>query len=114
MLQVYDRVSPAAISPLVGLSLIVLLPTCAGLLDALRARMLPASPPSSTPVCNITYTTPLAPAIYAAQRHAGAAADCATLTACLFLSGMGPTAFLDCRGCALFLVTLFVFPRSSE
>jgi len=112
MLQVYDRVIPGRnLATLLGLSLIVLFAyLLQGYFDALRARMLTRiaaifDASLQHHVHHALATLPLrgAKPMLAQQPMR----DLDQLR--LFLSGMGPTAFLDMPWMPLFLVTLFVF-----
>ena len=112
MLQVYDRVIPSRnIATLVGLSLIVLLAYLAqGYFDALRSRMLTRigtlfDSSLQEPIHLALATLPLRgvrPAL--AQQPLR---DLDQVRA--FLSGMGPTAFLDMPWIPLFVIALFLF-----
>src|SRR5215813_11249211 len=112
MLQVYDRVIPSRnIATLVGLSLIVLLAYLAqGYFDALRSRMLTRigtlfDGSLQEPIHLALATLPLRgvkPAL--AQQPLR---DLDQVRA--FLSGMGPTAFLDMPWIPIFVVALFLF-----
>lgn len=112
MLQVYDRVIPARSLPtLLGLSVIVLLAyLLQGYFDALRSRMLAR--------VALIFDSNLQPHVHAALANLplrGAKPvvaqqpmrDLDQLRA--FLSGMGPTAFLDMPWMPVFLIALFVF-----
>jgi PrtD family type I secretion system ABC transporter len=112
MLQVYDRVIPSRnVATLVGLSLIVLLAyIMQGYFDALRTRMLSRigtlfDAGLQEPIHVALATLPLrgaAPAV--AQQPMR---DLEQIRA--FLSGMGPTAFLDMPWIPIFLIALFLF-----
>src|SRR5215831_8143366 len=100
MLQVYDRVIPSRnIATLVGLSLIVLLAyAMQGYFDALRTRMLSRigtlfDAGLQEPIHVALATLPLR--------------DLDQIRA--FLSGIGPTAFLDMPWIPIFLIGLFLF-----
>lgn len=112
MLQVYDRVIPSRnIATLIGLSLIVLFAYLVqGYFDAMRARML----------CRIA--TLFDGALQGSIHSALAALPLRGVRPVLmqqplrdldqvrgFMSGMGPTAFLDMPWIPLFLVALFLF-----
>ena len=112
MLQVYDRVIPGRnLATLLGLSLIVLFAyLLQGYFDALRARMLARvaaifDANLQHHVHHALATLPLrgAKPMFAQQPMR----DLDQLR--LFLSGMGPTAFLDMPWMPLFLIALFVF-----
>src|SRR5215470_3820888 len=91
MLQVYDRVIPSRnIATLVGLSLIILVAyILQGYFDALRTRMLAR-------VATLFDASPQQPMRDLDQVRA-------------FLSGIGPTAFLDMPWMPIFLIALFLF-----
>src|SRR5215471_17378797 len=112
MLQVYDRVIPSRnIATLIGLSLMVLSAyLMQGYLDALRARML----------CRVAtlFDAGLQDSIHAAlvtlpirgarpMLMQQPLRDLDQIRA--FMSGMGPTAFLDMPWIPIFLVALFLF-----
>jgi ATP-binding cassette subfamily C protein PrsD len=112
MLQVYDRVIPSRnVATLVGLSLIVLVVYAAqGYLDALRARMLSR--------IGALFDASLQDAIHVALAVLPVRGvkpmlaqqplrDLDQVRA--FLSGMGPTAFLDMPWTPLFVIMLFLF-----
>jgi PrtD family type I secretion system ABC transporter len=112
MLQVYDRVLPSRnVATLFGLSALVLAAyLLQGYLDALRARMLAR--------IGALFDTALQEPIYAAisglpLKGAAIAAvqqplrDLELVRA--FLTGMGPTAFLDMPFIPLFVLALFIF-----
>ena len=112
MLQVYDRVLPSrSLATLFGLSVLTLAAyLLQGYLDALRARMLAR--------IGALFDTALQEPIYAAisglpLKGAAIAAvqqplrDLELVRA--FLSGMGPTAFLDMPFIPLFVLALFIF-----
>ena len=112
MLQVYDRVIPSRnLATLVGLSLIVLLAyTMQGFFDALRARMLSRvatlfDAGLQEPIHVALATLPLRgvkPLL--AQQPLRDLDQIRT-----FLSGVGPTAFLDMPWIPIFLIGLFLF-----
>ena len=112
MLQVYDRVIPSRnVATLVGLSLIVLLAyVMQGYFDALRTRMLSRiatlfDAGLQEPIHLALATLPLRGATpLLAQQPLR---DLEQIRA--FLSGIGPTAFLDMPWIPLFLIALFVF-----
>src|ERR1700732_3368160 len=112
MLQVYDRVIPSRnIATLLGLSLIVLLAYLAqGYFDALRTRMLSRvallfDAGLQEPIHVALATLPLRGARpMLAQQPLR---DLDQIRA--FLSGMGPTAFLDMPWMPMFLIVLFLF-----
>jgi PrtD family type I secretion system ABC transporter len=112
MLQVYDRVIPSrSIATLLGLSLMVLLAyLMQGYFDALRARML----------CRVAtlFDAGLQDSIHAALATLPLRGvkpmlmqqplrDLDQIRA--FMSGMGPTAFLDMPWIPIFLIALFLF-----
>ena len=112
MLQVYDRVIPGRnVATLVGLSVIVLLAyAMQGYFEALRTRMLSR--------IGTLFDASLQEAIHVAlatlplqgakpQKSQQPMRDLDTIR--VFLSGMGPTAFLDMPWIPLFLIGLFVF-----
>ena len=112
MLQVYDRVIPSRnLATLAGLSAIVLLAYAAqGYFDALRTRLLSRAATAfdaglQEPIHTALATLPLrgAKPLLALQPLR----DLDQIRA--FLSGMGPTAFLDMPWIPIFLVALFVF-----
>jgi ATP-binding cassette, subfamily C, bacterial PrsD len=112
MLQVYDRVIPGRnLATLLGLSLIVLFAyLLQGYFDALRTRMLARvaaifDASLQDHIHHALATLPLrgAKPMLAQQPMR----DLDQLR--LFLSGMGPTAFLDMPWMPLFLIALFVF-----
>lgn len=112
MLQVYDRVIPSrSVATLVGLSLIVLIAyLLQGYFEALRARMLARigtlfDGSLQTPIHVALATLPLrgAKPLLAQQPLR----DLEQVRA--FLSGIGPTAFLDMPWIPLFMVALFAF-----
>ncbi|SDR60379.1 type I secretion system ABC transporter, PrtD family [Rhizobiales bacterium GAS113] len=112
MLQVYDRVIPShSIATLVGLSLIVLVAyLLQGYFDALRTRMLSRigalfDAGLQGPIHVALATLPLKGArpVLAQQPLR----DLDQIRA--FLSGMGPTAFLDMPWIPIFLIALFIF-----
>jgi len=112
MLQVYDRVIPSRnVATLVGLSLIVLIAyAMQGYFDALRTRMLARigtlfDADLQEPIHVALATLPLRGAKpLSAQQPLR---DLEQIRA--FLSGIGPTAFLDMPWIPLFLIALFVF-----
>src|SRR5499427_3543779 len=93
MLQVYDRVLPSRnVSTLVGLSVLVLAAyLLQGCLDAIRSRMLAGLPLRG-----------VAPSMVQQPLR-----DLELVRA--FLSGMGPTAFLDMPWLPIFVLVLFLF-----
>ncbi len=112
MLQVYDRVIPSRnVGTLVGLSLIIVVAfALQGYLDALRMRMLSRigalfDASLQEPIHLALATLPLkgARAIVTQQPLR----DLDQIRA--FLSGMGPTAFLDMPWIPIFLIALFLF-----
>jgi len=112
MLQVYDRVIPSRnVGTLVGLSLIILVAfALQGYLDALRMRMMSRigalfDAGLQEPIHLALATLPLkgARAIVTQQPLR----DLDQIRA--FLSGMGPTAFLDMPWIPIFLIALFLF-----
>ena len=112
MLQVYDRVIPSRnVATLLGLSLIVLLAySLLGYFDALRMRMLSRigalfDVDLQAPIHVALATLPLKGArpLLAQQPLR----DLDQIRA--FLSGMGPTAFLDMPWMPMFLIVLFLF-----
>ena len=112
MLQVYDRVIPSRnVATLVGLSLIVLFAYFVqGYFDALRTRMLArigtlfdASLQESIHLA--LATLPLRGATSALTHQPLRELDQVRA----FLSGMGPTAFLDMPWIPIFLIALFLF-----
>jgi ATP-binding cassette subfamily C protein PrsD len=112
MLQVYDRVLPSgSLATLFGLSAMVLSAyLLQGYLDALRARMLGRigalfDTALQQPVYAAISTLPLRGATVTAVQQP--LRDLELVRA--FLSGMGPTAFLDMPWMPLFVVALFVF-----
>jgi ATP-binding cassette, subfamily C, bacterial PrsD len=112
MLQVYDRVIPSHnVATLVGLSLIVLLAyVLQGYFDALRTRMLARigtlfDAGLQEPIYLALATLPLRGARpFVAQQPLRDLDQVRT-----FLSGIGPTAFLDMPWIPIFLVALYVF-----
>jgi PrtD family type I secretion system ABC transporter len=112
MLQVYDRVIPSRnVATLVGLSLIVLLAyVLQGYFDALRTRMLARigtlfDAGLQKPIYLALATLPLkgvSPLV--AQQPLRDLDQVRT-----FLSGIGPTAFLDMPWIPIFLIALYVF-----
>jgi PrtD family type I secretion system ABC transporter len=112
MLQVYDRVIPSRnVGTLVGLSIIILVAfALQGYLDALRMRMLSRigalfDAGLQEPIHLALATLPLkgARAIVTQQPLR----DLDQIRA--FLSGMGPTAFLDMPWMPIFLIALYLF-----
>src|SRR5215468_5450993 len=112
MLQVYDRVIPSRnLATLIGLSLIVLLAyIIQGYFDALRTRMLSRigtlfDAALQEPIHLALATLPLrgAKPLLAQQPMR----DLDQVRA--FLSGIGPTAFLDMPWIPIFLIALYVF-----
>jgi len=112
MLQVYDRVIPSrSVGTLVGLSVMALAAfALQAYLDALRARMLARTGALfdvslQEPIHQALATLPLRGArpIVAQQPLR----DLDQIRA--FLSGMGPTAFLDMPWAPIFLIAMFVF-----
>src|SRR5262249_10522418 len=112
MLQVYDRVIPSRnVATLVGLSLIVLLAyIMQGYFDALRTRMLSR--------IGTLFDTSLQEPIHLALATLPLRGVKPVLTqqpmrdldqVRAFLSGMGPTAFLDMPWIPIFLIGLFLF-----
>src|ERR1700751_119486 len=112
MLQVYDRVIPSRnVATLVGLSLIVLLAyLLQGYLEALRVRMLSRigtlfDASLQAPIHVALATLPLKGARpVLAQQPLRDLDQIRT-----FLSGIGPTAFLDMPWIPMFLIVLFLF-----
>ncbi len=112
MLQVYDRVIPSRnVATLLGLSVIVLFAyLLQGFFDALRTRMLARvatlfDAGLQRPIYMALAGLPLKGARpFIAQQPLR---DIDQLRA--FLSGMGPTAFLDMPWMPIFLITLYVF-----
>jgi ATP-binding cassette, subfamily C, bacterial PrsD len=112
MLQVYDRVIPSRnLATLFGLSLIVLLAYLTqGYFEALRARMLSRAATLfdvglQDAIHNALVTLPLRGAKPAAMQQPSR--DMEQVRA--FMSGMGPTAFLDMPWIPVFLFALFMF-----
>ncbi len=112
MLQVYDRVIPSRnVATLVGLSLIVLLAyIMQGYFDALRTRMLSRigtlfDAGLQEPIHLALATLPLRGATPALTHQP--LRDLDQVRA--FLSGIGPTAFLDMPWIPIFLIALFLF-----
>jgi ATP-binding cassette subfamily C protein PrsD len=112
MLQVYDRVIPSrSIATLLGLSLMVMLAyAIQGYFDALRTRMLSRigtlfDAALQAPIHVALATLPLR-GVKPLLAHQPLR-DLDQVRA--FLSGMGPTAFLDMPWIPIFLVALFVF-----
>jgi ATP-binding cassette, subfamily C, bacterial PrsD len=112
MLQVYDRVLPSRnLSTLAGLSMIVLVAyLLQGYLDAVRGRMLARI----SALFDAALQEPLYGALASLPlKGAGATAvqqplrDLELVRA--FLSGMGPTAFLDMPWIPFFVLALFIF-----
>jgi PrtD family type I secretion system ABC transporter len=112
MLQVYDRVIPSRnVATLVGLSLIVLFAyVLQGYFDALRTRMMGRigtlfDAGLQKPIYHALATLPLKGARpFLAQQPLRDLDQVRT-----FLSGIGPTAFLDMPWIPIFLIALFVF-----
>ncbi len=112
MLQVYDRVIPSRnVSTLLGLSALVLVAyMLQGYFDALRSRMM-ARVGALFDVClqdrihHALVTLPLRGAKPAQMQQPLRDLDQVRI----FLSGSGPTAFLDMPWIPLFLATLFIF-----
>ncbi|HUI96888.1 MAG TPA: type I secretion system permease/ATPase [Xanthobacteraceae bacterium] len=112
MLQVYDRVIPSRnLATLAGLSLIVLLAyIMQGYFDALRTRMLSRigtlfDASLQEPIHQALATLPLRGATPALMQQPLRDLDQIRT----FLSGMGPTAFLDMPWIPIFLIALFLF-----
>jgi ATP-binding cassette, subfamily C, bacterial PrsD len=112
MLQVYDRVIPSRnLATLVGLSLIVLLAyLLQGYLEALRIRMLSRigtlfDASLQEPIHIALAVLPLKGSKPALAQQPLRDLDQVRL----FLSGMGPTAFLDMPWLPIFLIALFIF-----
>lgn len=112
MLQVYDRVIPSrSIATLLGLSLIVMLAyAIQGYFDALRARMLSRigtlfDAALQAPIHLALATLPLR-GVKPVLAHQPLR-DLDQVRA--FLSGIGPTAFLDMPWIPIFLIALFIF-----
>jgi ATP-binding cassette subfamily C protein PrsD len=112
MLQVYDRVIPSRnVATLVGLSLIILVAyLLQGYLDALRTRMLSRigtlfDVSLQEPIHLALATLPLKGAKPMLTQQP--LRDLDQVRA--FLSGMGPTAFLDMPWMPIFLIALFLF-----
>jgi ATP-binding cassette subfamily C protein PrsD len=112
MLQVYDRVLPSrSLATLTGLSAIVLAAyLLQGYLDALRARMLARigalfDTALQEPIYTAISTLPLKGASAATAQQP--LRDLELVRA--FLSGMGPTAFLDMPWIPVFVLALFLF-----
>jgi ATP-binding cassette, subfamily C, bacterial PrsD len=112
MLQVYDRVLPSRnLATLVGLSVIVLAAyLLQGYLDAVRARMLARigalfDAALQEPIYGALALLPLKGARSAAVMQP--LRDLELVRA--FLSGMGPTAFLDMPWIPIFVLALFIF-----
>jgi ATP-binding cassette, subfamily C, bacterial PrsD len=112
MLQVYDRVIPSRnIATLVGLSLIVLLAyLLQGYLEALRVRMLSRIGTLFDAGLQEPIHVALAVLPLKGSKPALAQQPLRDLDQVrLFLSGMGPTAFLDMPWLPIFLIALFMF-----
>jgi PrtD family type I secretion system ABC transporter len=112
MLQVYDRVIPSRnIATLVGLSLIVLLAyLLQGYLEALRVRMLSRIGTLFDASLQEPIHVALAVLPLKGSKPALAQQPLRDLDQVrLFLSGMGPTAFLDMPWLPIFLIALFIF-----
>jgi PrtD family type I secretion system ABC transporter len=112
MLQVYDRVLPSRnLATLFGLSAIVLLAYAAqGYFEALRARMLSRAAAAfdadlQEPMHLALATLPLRGAKPLVMQQPLRDLDQIRT----FMSGMGPTAFLDMPWIPLFLIALFLF-----
>jgi hypothetical protein len=112
MLQVYDRVLPSRnLATLFGLSAIVLLAYVAqGYFEALRARMLSRAAAAfdadlQEPMHLALATLPLRGAKPLVMQQPLRDLDQIRT----FMSGMGPTAFLDMPWIPLFLIALFLF-----
>jgi ATP-binding cassette, subfamily C, bacterial PrsD len=112
MLQVYDRVIPSrSIATLLGLSLIVMLAyAIQGYFDALRTRMLSRigtlfDAALQVPIHRALATLPLR-GVKPLMAHQPLR-DLDQVRA--FLSGIGPTAFLDMPWIPIFLIALFLF-----
>jgi len=112
MLQVYDRVLPSrSFATLAGLSVILLAAyLLQGYLDAARSRMLARI----GALFDATLQKPIYEAVASLRLNGGNSAsvmqpvrDIEHVRA--FLSGMGPTAFLDMPWIPIFLLALFVF-----
>jgi ATP-binding cassette, subfamily C, bacterial PrsD len=112
MLQVYDRVIPSRnIATLVGLTLIVLLAyLLQGYLEALRVRMLSRIGTLFDASLQEPIHVALAVLPLKGSKPALAQQPLRDLDQVrLFLSGMGPTAFLDMPWLPIFLIALFMF-----
>jgi ATP-binding cassette, subfamily C, bacterial PrsD len=112
MLQVYDRVIPSRnLATLVGLSLIVLLAyLLQGYLEALRVRMLSRIGTLFDASLQEPIHVALAVLPLKGSKPALAQQPLRDLDQVrLFLSGMGPTAFLDMPWLPIFLIALFLF-----
>ncbi|MBV8840534.1 MAG: type I secretion system permease/ATPase [Alphaproteobacteria bacterium] len=112
MLQVYDRVLPGrSVATLIGLSAIVLAAYAfQGYFEAARSRMMARigtlfDVALQTPIHRAVATLPLKGAKAAATQQP--LRDLDQIRG--FLSGMGPTAFLDMPWIPIFLLALFVF-----
>ena len=112
MLQVYDRVIPSRnLSTLFGLSIIVLAAyLLQGYLDAVRTRMLARiaglfDAALQEPIYGTLVDLPLRGAPLAAAHQPMRDLDLVRA----FLSGMGPTAFLDMPWLPIFVIVLFLF-----
>lgn len=112
MLQVYDRVLPGrSVATLIGLSAIVLAAYAfQGYFEAARSRMMARigtlfDVALQTPLHRAVATLPLRGAKAAAAQQPLRDLDQIRT----FLSGMGPTAFLDMPWIPIFLLALFVF-----
>ena len=112
MLQVYDRVLPGrSVATLIGLSAIVLLAYAfQSYFEAARSRMLARigtlfDTSLEAPIHQALATLPLRGAKPSAAQQPLRDLDQIRF----FLSGMGPTAFLDMPWIPLFLIALFVF-----
>ena len=112
MLQVYDRVLPSrSLSTLFGLSVIVLAAyLLQGYLDAVRTRMLARiaglfDAALQAPIYGALVDLPLKGVAPAAVQQPLRDLDLVRA----FLSGMGPTAFLDMPWLPIFVIALFLF-----
>ena len=112
MLQVYDRVIPSRnVATLLGLSLIVLLAyLLQGYFDALRTRMLSCIGALFDADLQASIHVSLATLPLKGARPVLAQQPLRDLDQIrTFLSGMGPTAFLDMPWMPMFLIVLFLF-----
>ena len=111
MLQVYDRVIPSRnVATLLGLSLMVLFAyLLQGFFDALRTRMLC----QVATLFDVSLQQPINTALATLSQRGKACGDAATVGILdqirAFMSGMGPTAFLDMPWIPIFLIALFLF-----